>query len=73
MNLNVFVNHKKMIVYFFLLIFGLALLFYGLMSYAIQMGAFESKVSDAEIIERAKALGMVEIKSILNDKGGQDD
>lgn len=56
-----------------MLIFGISLIFYGLMTYSIQMGLFKTNITDEEIIERAKGLGMVEIKTIINEKGEKND
>lgn len=59
---------KKVFSLFLFLILGLSLLFYGIFSYTIDMKIYKSELSDREIIERAKALGMVELKEALEEK-----
>lgn len=65
------VNVKKLFVYFILLIFGLSLLVYSVLVYYQDQYKFNQSIPDAVIIERAKALGMVEIKELM--KGDEDD
>lgn len=60
-------NEKKVFALFIWLIFGLSLIFYGMTSYMVQMKQFNSQMTDQEIIERAKGLGMVEIKEKLKE------
>lgn len=58
---------KKIFSLFLLLILGLSLLFYGIFSYTIDMKMYKMEMTDQEIIERAKDLGMVEIKEALEE------
>lgn len=51
-----------MFAYFILLIVGLSLMSYGVITYYEDQRAFEASLSDDEIIERAKSLGLVELK-----------
>lgn len=60
---DVIVNGRRMRGYVVLLILGLTLIFAGIQM-ALQEARYE--LSDAEIIERAKALGMVELKDTLS-------
>ncbi len=62
-------NTKKLYVYFIMLIIGFSLIFYSIITYAVQMSQFQGKISDEEIIERAKGLGMIDLKEYLNSKG----
>lgn len=60
-------NSKKLLTYFIMLIFGISLMFYGVLSYYEDLRGFSSELSDDEIIMRAKALGMVEVKDLIKD------
>lgn len=62
-------NGKKIFTYYVLLVIGLAMIFGGIISYQSQINGFKSKLSDEEIIERARGLGMVEIKEKWNGEG----
>ncbi len=62
---GVVLNIKKMYKYFVMLILGLSLIFYGLMSFIIDQTQFKNVMTDEQIIERAKDLGMVELKENL--------
>jgi len=55
------VNMKKIISYGILLMIGMTLTVYGLIDITVSRYAPEP-MSDAEVIERAKELGMVDIK-----------
>jgi hypothetical protein len=44
-------------------------MFYGVISYFADLRTFESRISDDEIIMRAKALGLVEVKELIGDDG----
>jgi len=61
-------NTKKMLRYFTLLIIGLTLMFYSAISYYEQQRLFEQRLTDEEVIIRAKALGLVEITEQLKEK-----
>lgn len=60
-------NTKKLLNYFIMLIFGISLMFYSVLSYYEDVRGFASNLSDEEIIIRAKALGMVEVKDLIKD------
>lgn len=57
---------KKVIASLLLLIFGISLIFYGLTLIYIDSTRFQAKMSDEEIIERAKKLGLIELKDYIN-------
>ncbi len=57
-----------MFAYFILLIVGLSLMSYGVITYYEDQRAFEASLSDDEIIERAKSLGLVELKEQIPSK-----
>ena len=59
-------NFKKLTIYFFLLIFGMSLIVYGMLDFVNLKN--NQEISDKEIIRRAKDLGMVEVKNQLKDK-----
>lgn len=61
-------NTKRVFSYFVLLIFGLSLVSYGILSYFEDQKVFQGSLSDDQIIERAKALGMVEIKDQIENQ-----
>jgi len=61
-------NTKKMLRYFILLIIGLTLMFYSAISYYEQQRLFEQRLTDEEVIIRAKALGLVKITEQLKEK-----
>lgn len=61
-------NTKKMLRYFTFLIIGLTLMFYSAISYYEQQRLFEQRLTDEEVIIRAKALGLVEITEQLKEK-----
>jgi hypothetical protein len=60
-------NGKKLFTYYLMLLIGLSLVFGGMLTYYAQERAFDAKISDEEIIERAKDLGMIEIKDKINN------
>ncbi|MBE0449971.1 MAG: hypothetical protein IBX70_03905 [Clostridia bacterium] len=62
-------NGKRIFAYYVMLIMGLAMIFGGMISYNAQVNGFKSTLSDDEIIERARGLGMVEIKEKWNGGG----
>ncbi len=66
-------NEKKIYALFLWLMLGIGLIFYGVISYAIDMRTFKAPLTDEEIIERAKGLGMVELKVKLNSDEATDD
>ncbi|MBM7561834.1 hypothetical protein [Fusibacter tunisiensis] len=65
-------NGKKVFAYYVLLIIGLALIFGGIISFYNHRQTVNFKLSDEEIIERARDLGMIELKEQLNN-GEKDD
>ncbi len=62
-------NSKKLFTYFVMLVVGISLMFYGVLSYYEDFRVFSNTISDEEIILRAKALGMVEVKDLIKDDG----
>ncbi len=64
-------NTKRIFIYFLLLIIGLSLMAYGVLSYYDDRHSFEASLSDDEIILRAKALGLVEVTEKI--KGEKDE
>lgn len=75
--LGLVINLKKLLQYWILLMVGIAFIFIGIIGYYENQNAIKSKMSDTEIIERAKALGMVDAKTeIMNNsdaEGNKDD
>ena len=65
--LGIIFNTRRVLAYFVLLILGISIMFYGIISYFADMTSFNSSLSDDEIITRAKALGLVEIKDLIED------
>lgn len=65
--MGLIVNTRKLLNYFIMLIIGISLIFYGVLSYYDDFRGFTSNLSDEEIIIRAKALGMVEVKDLIKD------
>ncbi len=59
-------NTKRMFIYFILLIIGLSLMAYGVLSYYDDRRTFDMTISDDEVIQRAKALGLVEVKEKID-------
>ena len=64
-------NTKRIFIYLILLIIGLSLMAYGVLSYYDDRRTFEESLSDEEIIQRAKALGLVEVTEKI--KGEKDE
>ena len=60
-------NTKRLLGYFVLLLIGISMMFYGIISYYEDFRGFRSTLSDEEIIMRAKSLGMVEVKELIKD------
>jgi len=58
-------NLKKVSLYFIFLLFGMSMVSFGLMNIAYDLQNHE--LTEAEIIERAGDLGMIEIKDQLNE------
>ena len=59
-------NTKRVFIYFILLILGLSLMAYGVLSYYDDRRTFDMTLSDEEIVKRAKALGLVEVKDKID-------
>lgn len=59
-------NTKRVFIYFLLLVLGLSLMVFGVISYYYETKSYENSITDEEIISRAKALGMVEVKELIN-------
>ncbi len=68
------INVKKIVKYFALLMVGMSLIAYGVIERTSSKYAPEP-MSDREIIERAKALGMVDLKEawIESENGAIDE
>lgn len=61
-------NTRKLLNYFIMLVIGISLMFYGVLSYYEDFRGFTSNLSDEEIIMRARALGMIEVKDLIKDE-----
>lgn len=61
-------NTKKIFTYFVLLVLGLSMMSYGVLSYYEDQKVFHTSLSDDQIIERAKALGMVDLKDQIENQ-----
>lgn len=61
-------NTKRVFVYFLLLVLGLSMMTFGIISYYFDTKTYESNLTDDEIISRAKALGMVEVKELITNE-----
>lgn len=59
------IRTKRVLTALLLMVFGVSLILYGLTVYYIDSTRFDSKISDAEVIERAKKLGMVDLRGYL--------
>jgi len=62
-----YINVKKIYRYFALLVIGLSFFFYGVINIVIEDHSMDQP-SDAEIIQRARELGMVGINEIYLEK-----
>lgn len=62
-----YINVKKIYRYFTLLVIGLSLVFYGVINFVIDDHSMD-QISDAEVIQRARELGMVGINEVLIEK-----
>jgi hypothetical protein len=58
-------NFKKLSIYFIFMVLGMSMISFGLMNIAYDLQSEE--ITDAEIIQRAEDLGMVELKEQLNN------
>lgn len=58
-------NLKKLSLYFLFLLLGMSMISFGLMNIAYDLQ--NDEITESEIIERAKALGMVELKEQLDE------
>lgn len=59
-------NFKKISLYFVFLVFGMSMISFGLMNIAYDIQ--NEEMTDAEIIQRAEDLGMIELKEQLDKK-----
>lgn len=66
--LGIIVNIRRLFRYWLLLIVGLSLIFYGIIGYYENRQMIKLNISDEEIIQRAKELGMIEIKDHIIEK-----
>jgi len=57
-------NLKKISIYFIFLVIGMSMISFGLMNIAYDLQ--NEEITDAEIIQRAEDLGMVELKEQLD-------
>ncbi len=62
-----YINIKKIYRYFALLVIGLSLVFYGVIDMVIEDHSMD-QISDEEVIERARELGMVGINELYLEK-----
>ena len=58
-------NLKKLSLYFVFLVLGMSMISFGLMNIAYDLQ--NEEMTDQEIIQRAEALGMVELKDQLDE------
>jgi len=58
-------NLKKLSLYFLFLLLGMSMISFGLVNIAYDLQ--NEEVTESEIIERARALGMVELKEQLEE------
>lgn len=58
-------NFKRLSLYFLFLVLGMSMISFGLMNIAYDLQ--NEEMTDQEIIQRAKALGMVELKDQLDE------
>ena len=58
-------NFKKLSLYFTFLVLGMSMISFGLMNIAYDLQ--NEEMTDQEIIQRAEALGMVELKEQLDE------
>lgn len=66
MQLNgMLISTRKLFFILVLLILGISLMLGGLMTLYFDNQRFERRISDAEVIERAKKLGMIDLKEYL--------
>ncbi len=62
-----YINMKKIYRYFAFLVIGLSMLFYGIIQVVIEDKSMQQP-TDAEIIERARELGMIGINEYYLEK-----
>ncbi|MCH4890525.1 hypothetical protein EZV73_23290 [Acidaminobacter sp. JC074] len=67
-----YINMKRIYRYGVLLVIGLSLFFYGLIQMTIEDHSMKEP-SDAEIIERARELGMISINEYYLEKDSEDE
>ncbi len=59
------VRPKKIIKALVFIVLGIAMIFYGALTFYIDQTRFSKEMTDAEIIARARELGMVPVKDNL--------
>lgn len=69
---DLILSSKKMFLSFLLLILGLSLMVLGMMLYFEDLRMQQNFISDEEVIQRAKSLGMVELKESLINESEED-
>ena len=62
-----YINIKKIYRYFALLVIGLSMVFYGVIDMVLEDHSMD-QISDQEVIERARELGMVGINELYLEK-----
>lgn len=62
---NLLISTKKLVLTFVLLTMGTAMIMYGVFGFYADKIRYSKTITDEEIIERAKALGMIDLKEYL--------
>lgn len=63
--IGLIVNLNRLFKYWIVLMIGISLIFYGIIGGYENSRQIHMHISDAEIVERAKALGMIDLKDQL--------
>lgn len=67
-----YINMKKIMRYTVLFVIGMSLFFYGMMAWIIEDHSMDEP-SDAEIIERARELGMIGVDEYLLENSQENE
>lgn len=67
------VRKRRMLSAFLLIVFGISMIFWGAFTFYVDQAMFANRISDEEIIERAKKLGMVDLKEYLRSNDSDSD
>lgn len=62
------IRTKRVLAALLFIVIGISLLSFGLISFYLDSTRLNSEISDTEVIERAKKLGMIDLKEYLLDK-----